>query len=102
MLKYVNTGIVFQEVPDEASQWQAVMSHRDKPISPNMVTFHTLLDMSGIKANLFKPSLALSNPSFKPVPRLYVDDHNHYRTMDNCGLKKLDVEAFKNNHIQYP
>ena len=85
-----------------AAQWQAVMSHRDKPISPNMVTFHTLLDMSGIKATLFKPSLALSNPSFKPVPRLYVDDHNHYRTMDNCGLKKLDVEAFKNNHIQYP
>ena len=83
-------------------KWNALMAHHDAPISTNMVTFHTLLDMSGINAKLFKPSLALSNDSFKPAQRLYVNDHNEYRPLDNCGLKKQDEALFRKNNIQYP
>ncbi len=82
--------------------WAQVRNHTDKPVNTNMVAFHTMLDLAGINAKLFKPSLSLGNSSFAPVQRLYINDHNEYRTLDNAGLKQMDVDMFKKNGIAYP
>lgn len=76
--------------------------NRDEAISTNMVIFHTLLDMSGIKANLMKPALALSNDAFTAPQRLFVTDHNEFVPLNKAGLKPLDEEQFKLHKLQYP
>lgn len=84
-------------------KWENVRNHCDKPVSTNMIAFHTMLDLAGVKAKCFMPSLALGNDKYTaPKVRLYVNDHNEYRTMDNAGLKQLDIDQFKKNGLQYP
>lgn len=85
--------------PDAVAQLKA---HADMPVSTNMVVFHTMLDLSGVNTPYKKDSLALSNKEFKGHKRLYINDHNEYRALDNCGLKQIDVETFKKNKMQFP
>ena len=84
------------------AQWQTLAGNSQKPISTNMVMYHTLLDMAGIRTRLLRPDLALDNAAFKPVQRLYVNDHNDLRTLDNCGLKPLDIDQFNRHRLQFP
>jgi len=88
-----------QQYPDK---WQQLINHQDIPISSNRVVFHTLLDLGGITMQKFSAADALSNDAFVPSPRLYVNDHNEYRPLDDCGLKNLDVNQFSLHHLQYP
>ena len=83
-------------------KWHQVVVHQKVPISTNRVTFHTLLDMSGIACPSLNKQSALSHRDFRQKPRLYVNDHNEYRPLDDCGLKDLDAEQFKLHHLQYP
>lgn len=85
--------------PDAVAQLKA---HADMPVSTNMVVFHTMLDLSGVNTPYKKDSLALSNKEFNGHKRLYINDHNEYRALDNCGLKQIDVETFKKNRMQFP
>ncbi|MBR5171284.1 MAG: lipid A phosphoethanolamine transferase [Muribaculaceae bacterium] len=85
--------------PDAVAQLQA---HKAIPVSTNMVVFHTLLDLSGIQSPYKKDSLSLSNKGFKPHKRLYINDHNEFLPLDNCGLKQLDIDQFKKHNLQFP
>lgn len=85
-----------------APQWTNVKNHINQPVSTNMVAFHTLLDIAGVKAKLFKKELALSNEEFTPVKRLYINDHNEYHSLDDAGFKELDIEMFKKNKLVFP
>lgn len=82
--------------------WQQLTEHRNLPISTNRITFHTMLHMSGVTTPYCKEAEALSSDSFQVTPRLYVNDHNEYRTMDDAGLKDLDVEQFRHHHLRFP
>ena len=88
-----------EQHPDAVAQLKA---HAQVPVSTNMVVFHTLLDLSGVNTPYKKDSLALSNKAFKGHNRLYINDHNEYRSLDNCGLKQIDVDVFKKNKLQFP
>ncbi len=89
-----------KQFPDK---WTTLCSHEETPVSTNLVAFHTLLDMAGVNARLFKAEHALGNKAYKaPRTRLYVNDHNEFRTMDNAGLKQLDIDRFKKENMQYP
>ncbi|MGM9868176.1 MAG: phosphoethanolamine transferase [Sodaliphilus sp.] len=83
-------------------KWRHVVANHKVPISTNRVTFHTLLDMGGIACASLNTQAALSHCNFKQMPRQYVNDHNEYRPLDDCGLKDLDVEQFKLHHLQFP
>ncbi|MDO4512191.1 MAG: phosphoethanolamine transferase [Bacteroidales bacterium] len=83
-------------------KWQAIVANQKRPVSSTRVTFHTMLDLGGVATYKFKADAAVSNPAFEEKPRLYVNDHNEYRTMDDCGLKDLDAEQFKAHGLQYP
>ena len=77
-------------------------SHVDVPVSTNMVIFNTMLDLSGIESPYKKASLSLCNKAFKPHKRLYINDHNEFMPLDDCGLKQLDIDMFKKNNLQFP
>lgn len=85
-----------------AAKWETLQSNTCKSVSTSMVVFHTLLDLAGVKAKHYVPEHAVSNEAFKVTPRMYVNDHNEFRTMDNAGLKKLDVEQMSKRHMMYP
>lgn len=85
--------------PDAAAQLQA---HKAIPVSTNMVVFHTLLDLSGIKSPYKKDALSLSNKDFKEHRRLYINDHNDFLPLDSCGLKQLDIDQFRKHNLQFP
>jgi glucan phosphoethanolaminetransferase (alkaline phosphatase superfamily) len=87
------------QYPEAVAQLKA---HSEIPVSTNMVIFHTMLDLSGIKTPYKRDSLSLSNKAFKGHKRLYINDHNEYRSLDNCGLKQLDVDQFKKHNLQFP
>ena len=84
------------------AKWQQIVSHRDAPISTSLVTFHTLLDMSGVKSTYLCTSDALSSPDFKVKQRLYVTDHNEMIPISKSGLKQLDIEQFRKRGLSYP
>lgn len=88
-----------QQHPEAVAQLKA---HSSVPVSTNMVVFHTLLDLSGISTPYKKDALALSNKGFKPHKRLYINDHNEYRALDNCGFKQQDIDLFRKNNLQFP
>ena len=88
-----------EEYPEAVSNLKA---HTQMPVSTNMVIFHTLLDMSGINSPYKDNTLALSNKDFKSHKRFYVNDHNEYRSLDNCGLRQLDIDQFKKHKLQFP
>ena len=98
LLVWTSQSFVEQH-PDAVAQLKA---HAQVPVSTNMVVFHTLLDLSGVNTPYKKDSLALSNKAFKGHKRLYINDHNEYRSLDNCGLKQIDVDVFKKNKLQFP
>ena len=91
--------VYISNYPDAVAQLQA---HKSIPVSTNMVVFHTLLDLSGIRSPYKKNSLALSNKDFKPHKRLYINDHNEMLSLDSCGLKQLDIDQFKKHNLQFP
>ena len=88
-----------EQYPDAVAQLKA---HVSMPVSTNMVVFHTLLDLSGINSPYKRESLSLSNKEFKRHKRLYINDHNEFLPLDDCGLKQLDIDMFNKNNIQFP
>lgn len=84
------------------AKWQQIVSHSDAPISTSLVTFHTLLDMSGVKSTYLCTSDALSSPDFKVKQRLYVTDHNEMIPISKSGLKQLDIEQLRKRGLSYP
>ena len=98
LLVWTSQGFAIQH-PDAVAQLKA---HAHIPVSTNMVVFHTLLDLSGINTPYKRNSLALSNKEFNGHKRLYINDHNEYRPLDDCGLKQLDIDQFKKHNLQFP
>lgn len=83
-------------------QWQQLIAHQAQPVSSGMLTFHTLLDLSGLRCALFRSDFSLANPGFKAPARLYVNDHNEYRALDDCGLKDIDIQQFTAHGRKFP
>ena len=87
------------QYPDAVAQ---LKSHVNMPVATNMVIFHTLLDLSGIETPYKKTSLSLCNKAFQPHKRLYINDHNEFMPLDDCGLKQIDIDQFKRHNLQFP
>ncbi len=75
-------------------KWSALVSNARRPVSTNMVMYHTLLDMAGISTVLTRDSLSLAGDSYCEPARLYVTDHNEFVPLDRAGLKQVDIDCF--------
>lgn len=84
-----------------AQEAQNVDDHRLLPVSTRNV-FYTFLDVAGLETPYAVDSLALSSPDFVPAKRHYLNDHNLPIALDSIGLRREDVEMFRQRGMVYP
>lgn len=81
---------------------RAMKLNTNKPVSSNLVTFHTILDLSGVATKNFKDKYSLSSDKYCSPKRYYLNDHNDALPMNKIGLKEEDENYFKTNNLVYP
>ena len=80
----------------------ALNNNTNKPISTNLVTFHTLLSLSGIDSRYLNREHSVADSQYTISQRFYLNDHNLPKPVDKIGLKKEDIAQFKKLNLQYP
>lgn len=88
-----------ENYPEECD---ALSKNINKPISTNLVTFHTLLSLSGIDSQYLDKEHSVADTLYKTSERFYLNDHNLPKPLDKIGLKKEDIDQFKKLNLQYP
>lgn len=81
--------------------WTALLGNARRPVSTNMVLYHTLLDMAGITTRLLRPELSLAGLRYSAPERLYVTDHNEFVPLHEAGFKAVDMEDFRRAGISF-
>lgn len=94
--------IWFSDVYQETfpSKYQQAKSHSHLPVSTNHV-FHTMLDLAGVQTSESDSTLALTNPAFTVLDRMYLDDHDEPIPFWKIGLKEADFRMLDKWNINY-
>lgn len=71
-------------------QWEAVAGNKDKDVSSSSSFFPTMLDLGGVETACRNDSLSVANPYYTMKPRVYLNDHNEPRPLDDLGMRKPD------------
>lgn len=80
---------------------QALKDNSCKPVSSNLVVFHTMLGLAGISTPLYNDSLSLASPTYECSARFYLNDHNEPVSLLKLKLAKEDLDMFKKHGITY-
>ncbi len=75
--------------------------NRKSAVSSDVV-FHSLLSVGGIETSYLNRTSSVVDSTFTPSPRHYLNDHNRALDLDKIGLKKEDVEMFRQLNMVYP
>lgn len=73
----------------------AALGNEKKAVSSSRSYFHTLLDLAGIESPFLRREASLIEPTYKPMPPLYLDDHNEGISLWECGMMEQDIEALR-------
>ena len=79
--------------------WEAVTANKEKNISSSSSFFPTMLDLGGIKTPYRDDSQSVATPLYKMRPRVYLNDHNEPRPLDDLGMKKQDFHMLEKQEI---
>lgn len=79
--------------------WNAILRNQKKNVSSSASFFHTMLNLGGIESPYRNDSLAVSDSLFVEKRRIYLNDHNEARTLDDIGMQKEDFEMLRQYHI---
>lgn len=63
-----------------------------KNISSSASFFHTMLDLGGIKTSYRNDSLSVTSALFTEKDRVYLNDHNEPRALNEVGMSKKDLD----------
>lgn len=77
-------NIVF---PDKIA---AARANRDKNISSSRAVFDTMLSLSGLRTDHFRPRRALTENHYQMEPRMYLNDYNEGVRLEHSGLNSED------------
>lgn len=80
----------------------ALRDNYEKPVASNLVVFHTLLGLSGVRTPYVREAYSLCSPKYSSPKRYYLNDHNEPMPMDEIGLKRQDIEMMRMQGITYP
>ena len=80
---------------------ESAEANRQKNISSSASFFHTMLELGGVETPYRNDSLSVSNLLFTEKPRIYLNDHNEARSLDDLGMHKEDFEMLKTQGIAY-
>lgn len=78
---------------------KAMDNNKSKDISSSLSFFHTMLDLSGVDTPYRNDSHSVSSQSFKECRRVYLNDHNEARTLDDIGMDEEDFYMLKSSNI---
>ena len=81
---------------------EAVLQNREKPVAGNASVFHTILNLAGIQTPYRADSLSVASRQYLTRTRYYLNDHNLPKSLDDIGLKKKDIEQFKQKNLVFP
>lgn len=76
-------------------QWKALTDNKEKNVSSSTSFFPTLLDLGGINSPCLHVSLSVAAPQYTMNPRVYLNDHNEARPLDDLGMKKQDFRMLE-------
>lgn len=81
--------------------WKATVDNMGKDVSSSSSLFPTMLDLSGIETPYRNDSQSVAAPFYRMRPRVYLNDHNEPRPLDDLGMKEPDFRMLKQKGIGY-
>lgn len=84
-----------QYVRDFPETARAIAANRSKTVENSVTTFHTMLQLAGIKTRYRRDSLSVASSFYTPGRRHYLNDHNRPVTLDKTGMDDEDFEMFR-------
>lgn len=83
------------------TKWTALIGNREKDISSSSSFFPTMLDVAGIETVYRNNSLSVADSAYAMKPRVYLNDHNEPRPLDDLGMRKEDFRMLDRKGICY-
>lgn len=83
------------------SLWENTISNKQKNISSSASFFHTMLELGGVTTPYRNDSLSVVNGLFTEKPRVYLNDHNEARSLNEIGMDEEDFEMLQQKGILY-
>lgn len=81
---------------------EALFENREKPVAGNASVFHTMLNLAGVQTAYRKDSLSVASRQYVVHPRHFLNDHNLPKSLDKIGLKKKDIDQFRQRNLVFP
>ena len=81
--------------------WKNAVDNKDKNISSSSSFFPTMLSLAGIETPYRDDSQSVTAPHYVLKPRVYLNDHNDPRPLDDLGMKKQDFRMLEKRNIKY-
>ncbi len=79
----------------------ALSANSDKPVATSLSTFHTLLDLAGIRTPYFHCRYSVATPEYRPQSYIYLNDHNEAVPLRRIVHDKEDVDYFRREGIPF-
>lgn len=76
-------------------QWKAVMDNQEKNVSSSSSFYPTMLDLGGIETPYLDNSQSVATSLYQMKSRVYLNDHNEARPLDDLGMKKQDFRMLE-------
>lgn len=75
--------------------WKAMAENKDKNISSSCSFFPTMLELGGVETSYRNDAYSVVSPLYTMKPRVYLNDHNEPRPLDDLGMRKPDFQMLK-------
>ncbi|MFV0589520.1 sulfatase-like hydrolase/transferase [Bacteroides reticulotermitis] len=83
------------------THWATAVANQQKDVSSSSSFFPTMLNLAGIDSPYCEDNLSVVAPSYQMRPRVYLNDHNEPRSLDDLGMRKPDFEMLDQKGIRY-
>ena len=80
---------------------RAALMNRQKNISSSASFFQTMMELAGIETPYRNDSLSVTSPLYTEKSRVYLNDHNEPRPLDDIGMRKEDFEMLQRRGIVF-
>ena len=82
-------------------RWNTAIENKDKNVSSSSSFFPTMLSLGGIETPYRDDSQAVTALHYVLKPRVYLNDHNDPRPLDDLSMKKQDFQMLEKRNIKY-
>lgn len=81
--------------------WEGLVKNQNKNVSSSSSFFPTMLYLGGVETTYRDDSQSVASPLYTMKPRVYLNDHNEPRSLDDLGMKKQDFRMLEQKDINY-